>query len=213
MEAKSISFNFRARYYMMGTPGANITQLWFVCHGYGQLAQYFLRKFKLLEDHQHMVVAPEGLSRFYLEGFSGRVGAAWMTKEDRETDILNYCNYLDTVGKSILEQLSSPVKITLLGFSQGAATASRWITTTDIKIDRFVLWAGTLPKDLNSEAAKAKLAQAENFVVYGKDDPFLTQEILEEQTFFYKQAGISPEIITFEGGHEIKEEVLKGFKE
>ena len=35
-------------------------------------------------------MAPEGLSRFYLEGFSGKVGATWMTREDRLNDIDNY---------------------------------------------------------------------------------------------------------------------------
>ena len=37
-----------ARYYTLGEPGA--TEVWFVCHGYGQLAGRFLRRFEPIAD-------------------------------------------------------------------------------------------------------------------------------------------------------------------
>ena len=73
------------RYYL----SENFTskrKLLIALHGYGQLAQYFAKKFiDLPEDYALLV--PEGMHRFYLEGTSGRVGASWMTKEGRELDI------------------------------------------------------------------------------------------------------------------------------
>ena len=46
------------------------------------------------EELGYTIIAPQGLHKFYLEGTSGRVGASWMTKENREDDIKNYLVYL-----------------------------------------------------------------------------------------------------------------------
>jgi len=64
-----------ARYFTLGELGPGTRDVWFVCHGYGQLAGRFLRQFEPLMDGTRFVVAPEGLSRFYLEsGRSVRAG-------------------------------------------------------------------------------------------------------------------------------------------
>ena len=97
MKERNINFEFKARYYKLGDITHETKQVWFVLHGYGQLAQYFIKKFKAIESSQICIVAPEGLSKFYLEsvtsrsaGGSNRVGATWMTRENREVDIENY---------------------------------------------------------------------------------------------------------------------------
>lgn len=45
MTEQEISFKFSARYYTLGELTANTKSIWFVIHGYGQLAKYFLPKF------------------------------------------------------------------------------------------------------------------------------------------------------------------------
>jgi hypothetical protein len=42
-----------------------------------------------------IIIAPEGLSRFYRKGFSGDVVASWMTKDDRLDDMEDYVRYLN----------------------------------------------------------------------------------------------------------------------
>src|SRR5438309_1661873 len=54
-----------ARYFTLGSP-QGATDVWFVCHGYGQLASRFLERFRALESERRCILAPEGLSRFYL---------------------------------------------------------------------------------------------------------------------------------------------------
>ena len=71
-------------------------------------------------------MAPEGLSRFYLDAGAGKVGASWMTKEDRAHEIEDYLSYLEQVRAAIIP----PVPLTILGFSQGVATAARWAVAT-----------------------------------------------------------------------------------
>src|SRR5690349_9000283 len=104
MMQHEISFEFRARYFKLGEISTQTKQVWFVLHGYGQLAQYFIKKFSILQDHNICVIAPEGLSHFYLENFQAgsgrkndRVGATWMTRENRMMDIENYVQYLNSV--------------------------------------------------------------------------------------------------------------------
>ncbi|NBY39867.1 MAG: hypothetical protein EBQ66_02935 [Flavobacteriia bacterium] len=83
-------------------------------HGYGQLAAYFIQKFKSLSPTL-FVLAPEGPHRFYLEGSSGRVGASWMTKEARELDIENNLAWLNALMLDFTSKHSFD-KISLLGF-------------------------------------------------------------------------------------------------
>lgn len=212
METKSLSFDYQAKYHILGMPGPDIEKIWFVLHGYGQLARYFIRKFNSLDDGRHLIIAPEGLSRFYLEGFEGKVGASWMTKEERETDIRNYLTYLNTLGNAILDQYEfKNTHITLLGFSQGAATASRWIAESEIKFDRFILWAGAFPEDLNLKGANKNLSGSDNFLIVGSRDQFLSDKKILDQENFWKKLNITPQVITFDGGHEINQEVLKSF--
>lgn len=206
---KRISFEFNGRYEVLGTPGHEIEQLWIVCHGHGQLAKYFIKKFSCLNDGKHLIVAPEGLFRYYLEGFTGRVGATWMTKEDRVSDIQNYLNFLSTVFNEIRPRLKKEVHITLLGFSQGAATISRFATQTDVDFDRLILWAGIFPPDLPPLESHRKLSDKECILVYGLQDQYLTEARIKEQEAIAETIKVTPEVLTFEGAHELYENLIQ----
>ena len=55
-----------ARYYTVGAEGEEPRAIWFVLHGYGQLAGSFVRFFADIATAGTVVVAPEALNRFYL---------------------------------------------------------------------------------------------------------------------------------------------------
>ena len=93
-------------------------KIWMVFHGYGQLAKYFIKKFDCLVTAGDVVVALEGLSRAYINGFTGRVGASWMTKEDRLIEIEDYQAYISQIHSAVLERFGNQ-KVTVLGFSSG----------------------------------------------------------------------------------------------
>ena len=187
---------------------ASCKEVWFVLHGQGQLAKYFLEKFKPLANYQRMIIAPEGLARYYLNGFSGRVGASWMTKEGRLTDISNYLNFLTAIYEQVIHNPGN-CKITVLGFSQGAATASRWILGNQLKFDKLILWAGLFPPDLDFKKGQEKLNNLEVHNVYGVKDEFLTDERIQEQFHLADKLGVALKTTTFSGGHEIHLETLK----
>lgn len=157
-------------------------------HGYGQLAGRFIRHFEPLADGTRLIVAPEALSRFYLQhptqagAAHTRVGATWMTREDREAEIADHVSYLDVLCDSILAQCGTArPRVHVLGFSQGVATATRWLTHGRTRADHLVLWAGRIPADLFPMAADHPIRRLEIDVVTGEDDPFATQEVLHEQ--------------------------------
>src|SRR5690242_15478023 len=109
MSSNTLSFPFSARYFKLGEINEHTTEVWFVLHGQGQLAEFFIQKFKMLEDQNICVIAPEGLSRYYLEGYTGRVGATWMTKENRLMDINNYIQYLNAVYQTEFKALTTNI--------------------------------------------------------------------------------------------------------
>ncbi len=212
MHSHFLDFSYKARYFKLGEINQQTQWVWFVCHGYGQLAEYFLRKFKVLDNGEHCIIAPEGLSRFYMNGFQGRVGATWMTKEDRLVDISNYVNFLNSLYESELGELENPgFKISLLGFSQGTATICRWALAKSITFHRLILWAGLFPPDLNLDLGKTKFTDKEIWLIYGDQDQFLTPERLQTQKELALKLAVEPQQLVFGGGHEIDENILKNF--
>lgn len=214
MQEHSVNFLFTARYFKLGSITPDTRHIWIVLHGYGQLARYFIKKFNALDDGQTCVLAPEGLSRFYVEDIatrmhtgSTRVGATWMTRENRLMDIGNYMEYLTAIYEAeVKPQVHVPV--TILGFSQGAATASRWILDNRIQFTRLILWAGIVPHDMDFIQGQTVLSKKEFLLVYGDQDPYLNTERLNELNVLTKKLGVEPTLISFHGGHDIDEKTL-----
>ena len=199
-----------ARYCQLGEL-ATARQLWIVCHGYGQLAPYFIRHFRLAVEQVPgtVVVAPEGLSRFYLQGNGGRVGATWMTSEDRLTEIEDFSAYLDTLLQRLLPACPPDVQVVVLGFSQGATTASRWLLRGGFTPAHLVLWAGTFPEDVDPASAAALLTRLPRLsVVCGDSDSYLSEQRITAQLELLRQHGARPEMLWFAGRHELNQPLL-----
>ena len=205
---KSIGFTFKARYFENGVSINDTKAIWFVFHGYSQLAFFFIRKFDLLKKHHIRVIAPEGLSRFYLKESQGRVGASWMTREDRLTDIENYINYTNAIYQAVLSEYPAPPEIHVLGFSQGAATACRWVLSKKIDFKSLILWAGLFPPDLDFAKGREFLSNRKVNFIYGRKDPYLTDERFQEYHQLNKKLGVAPKVWEFDGGHDIDGEIL-----
>ncbi|MCF8262563.1 MAG: hypothetical protein K9J12_17435 [Melioribacteraceae bacterium] len=196
----------------MGEINTNTQNVWYLFHGYGQLAKYFLNNFKTFHDKHTILIAPEGLHRFYLNGFSGRVGASWMTKEERETDIRNQINYLNSLHEKISKIAPENANYHILGFSQGVATAGRWLANSELKIKSFVQYAGGFPNDIDNIKIDAKLNNVKYLICLGNEDEFINQESLRKEEKFLSDFNPNLEIIIFDGGHEIKKETLEIIK-
>jgi len=196
-----------ARYQQLGEATAATRQLWVVLHGYGQLAEYFIRHFRSLHEAASastVIVAPEALSRFYLNGTSGRIGASWMTRADRLAEISDQAGYLSALLQPLLA--AAPLAdIIVLGFSQGTATASRWLNSlagsTGWRPSRLILWAGDFPAD--TLPAADLLPGLPVDVVCGLEDEYISPEQFRQQATTLENHGAVVRAFSFAGGHKL----------
>jgi predicted esterase len=205
-----------ARYHTLGlAAGGAPRQLWIVCHGYGQLAARFLRHFETIDDGTRLIVAPEGLSRFYLGNDEGshvdaKVGATWMTREDRLSQIADYVRYLDTLYRHVFAAIErQSARVVVLGFSQGAATAARWTALGRVRPDALVLWGAPAPPDLDLADAARAWSGTRVTLVYGRADPLHGEARALVEAERLRAAGIAPELLGFDGGHVLVADVLE----
>ena len=213
MEAREVAIEVprTARYYVAGGGDVPPGECWVVLHGYGQLAGRFVRHFAPLAGPARLVVAPEALSRFYLEGrthAAARVGATWMTREDRLHEIADQRRYLDRVCDDALARWPGAApRLVVVGFSQGAATAVRWAGAAARPIDRIIAWAGTLPQELDAKAA-ASLAGRLTMLA-GLHDEVTPPDRIREELARLETLGLTVPVRWYEGGHRIDAAVLR----
>jgi predicted esterase len=204
-----------ARYHTLGTPGRDIDDVWFVCHGYGQLAADFIQEFETIAADHRLIVAPEALSRFYLAegtGFHGpdaKIGATWMTRADRETEIADYVAYLDDLYDHVFTACDRDrARVTVLGFSQGGATANRWVTRGRVRTDRLLMWGALLAADSDLNQAAEFFRSVALTIIYGTRDQYAEEGMIARYEKLLRDSAIPYRLLTFEGGHRMDRETL-----
>lgn len=217
-----------ARFFQVGEVSPTTSQVWFACHGYRQLAGRFVHRFVGLRDLGVVVAAPEALSRFYIDptpgrhGAEARVGASWMTRADRASEIADYVGYLDRLADAVLGregeqaqergelpehgQAGRPTTTVAMGFSQGVHTVARWAVLGRTPVDELVLWGAYLPRDLPVDE---RLARSRLTLVFGEDDPTADSALAREQDERMDAAGIRPRRVSYPGGHRVAPEVVR----
>lgn len=214
MEHHHIEVPKTARYFTLGPTGEGLGDVWYVCHGYRQLAGRFIRRFARLDDGSRRIIAPEGLSRFYVDpterahGPADRVGAAWMTRDDREVEIQDYVRYLDLVAAKEESELAERPRRVVVGFSQGVHTACRWTILGSLAPEALILWGAYPPRDLDAALTREKLSSTRLVLVRGTADRYTSEERQAEQEAWLTQEGIPFQAFTHPGGHEIDRDLL-----
>ena len=198
-----------ARVFTLGNVESS-TVIWIVLHGYAQLASDFLNDFKSLVNPQTAVIAPEALHRFYRRGFYGDVVSSWMTKDDRESDIRDYLEYLNTVYAQFIKPHQT---VHVLGFSQGVATACRWIAEGTPTPKNLILWAGTFPTDIDLQLGTSRIRDIKTYMTFDHNDVFRTEESWQKQLDFFDQNQLHPILFEYEGGHKVPKNELLRFVE
>ena len=211
MEERQLIVNRRARYYVLGSP-ADAAELWVVIHGSGQLAADFAGAFEGLVSDQRAVVAPEALNRYYKDtvGQSGPhtdtpVATTWMTRVYRDAEIADYVEYLDKLAAAIRRP---GARLGVIAFSQGVATAWRWVALGTTAFDRVVMWAGALPPDLDVAQYRDRFPARGVEIVYGTRDELVPWIAVDTQAERLTTAGIPFTTTTFDGGHRVDRDTL-----
>jgi predicted esterase len=198
------------RYFTLGQADHRLSEVWFVCHGYGQLASDFLQLFAALDNGTRLIVAPEGLSRYYTNHARGEIGASWMTREERLAEVSDYVRYLDRLYEHVFQTVPrSSVSVRVLGFSQGGATAARWVSLGRAIVDRLIVWGEGLPPDLDLEMAWGKFEDSRLTLVVGTDDPYIDETRLASVEARLMEHEIPYETVRYDGGHYLDGNVLR----
>ncbi len=212
MEQHHLSVTRTARYITSGN-STDPPTVWFVLHGYGQLAEPVARECSVLGANQNLVVVPEALSRFYLSdaqrlhGPDVSTAASWMTREDRESEIGDYVGYLDTLYDRVFEGIDrAKANVRVLGFSQGADTACRWIDRGRVRADHLVLWAGFCPPDVDLTRRDTPFGRMKISIVVGSSDTLATPERVAGLEA--RLEGRDYDLVRFDGGHHLDRNVL-----
>ena len=213
LRSASLTVPRTARYSAFGPAPASAHEWWIVIHGYGQLAADFLAQCRALDDGRRLVVAPEALSRYYEPGSAStaaeaRVGASWMTREDRLNEISDYLRYFDLLVKALGAGMPALPPIHVLGFSQGTATASRWVAAGRVRAARLVCWGGLIAPELALVSPAAPLRNTRVQLVLGARDKYATPDVVAREQARLAAAGFAHEGITFEGGHRLDDATL-----
>lgn len=198
---------------------ARVRELWIVLHGYAMRAAPFLEGFRPIADGTRLIVAPEALSRFYDGALvpgahkDAPVVASWMTREERDAEIGDYLAYLDAVHALVAGRLSHASalapSVTVVGFSQGGATAARWVASGRVPVSRLVVWGASLPPELDWAARASPLRRAEFVYVAGASDAFITPKVLERELSRLRDAAFPFRQLSFDGGHRLDDRTLR----
>jgi predicted esterase len=204
-EYRTVVVDRHARVGMVGDP-ATATEAWLLLHGYGMLAQGILHWFRTAERAGRLLIAPEALSRFYLEEKGiRRVGASWMTREDRDNDLADQQAYLDRVVTEIAGRIP---RLQVHGFSQGVAAGARWVVRGVRPVARLVCWGGTVPPEVSPDSLTRALGGAPVRFAVGDRDRWVAPELVAADAARLVEGGCPAVVHRFAGGHRVDDGVL-----
>jgi predicted esterase len=207
MQSHHIEVTKTARYHTLGTLDDNTEEIWFVIHGFAQLAASYLEGFSALDNGKRFIIAPEALNKFYLKVGKPEVGATWMTREDREHEIKDYIAYLNHLYDLLIAR-DNISKIAVLGFSQGVATVSRWLYLNPRKVDTLIFYAGEPGNELQNPASIAAFHKTKNYFIWGSEDQFINELNIQR----FRDMLPNFQFVSFPGKHEINAGVLLSLK-
>jgi predicted esterase len=131
-----------------------------------------------------------------------------MTREDRLAEIDDYVRWLDAALDAATGGFDpARARLHVLGFSQGAVTATRWLHARHVRglppAARLVLWGGSVPHDMDLAADGDVLRRAPLTMVAGDDDQFATPVVVAEQAARLDAAAVPYTVVRYAGGHRL----------
>ncbi len=213
MKEKRIRYNTTGAYETLNHLEKSTKNVWIVLHGIGYLSRFFLKHFKGLPPDENYIIAPQAPSKYYLDSAYKHVGASWLTKENTILETKNVLAYLEAIWEA--ENIPKNCNLIVLGFSQGVSIATRWVVHKKLPVRQLVLYAGGIPNELipaDFDFLRRNKTKIEIFI--GNKDEYITEKRLNEElkkirSLFEGQA----EVIIFEGGHELKKEIINSLVE
>lgn len=201
MRVLSIPTSVAGRVLIEDAPGAHSGHMLVGCHGYAQNAAIMLDEMRRIPGADRWrLVSVQALHRFYRRA-DETVVASWMTREDRDQAIIDNIRYLDrAVAAAGGDDARS---IVFLGFSQGASMAARAAARGARRAAGLVLLGGDIAADVKDTTS---VHWPRVLVGCGTRDTWYGARV-ESDLAFLQSRGIPHDVVRFEGGHEITDEL------
>jgi predicted esterase len=176
-------------------------------HGYAEGAESQLERLRAIPGADRWtLVSVQGLHRFY-QRRTNEVIASWMTRQDRELAIADNLAYVGgVVDAASRETGREPARLVFAAFSQGVAMGFRAAIATTRRVDGVIAVGGDVPPEIDA-VALARVQKA--LVCRGSSDEWYTDTKFQHDITRLRQSGVAVHAVTFEGGHEWSEAVLK----
>jgi predicted esterase len=132
-----------------------------------------------------------------------------MTREARADDIADNHAYLDAVV-GVVRAAAPGAQFTVLGFSQGGATASRWVAERAAAGDpprRLIVWGSVLAAEVDL-GPSAPIRRVPVSMVVGVRDIWATTARIKAERERLAAANFPVTVQTFEGGHRMDNDML-----
>ena len=84
----------------------------------------------------------------------------------------------------------------------------RWLMASHPVCDKLILWAGSIPDELDYTPHLPYFSKIDTHFAYGDQDEFLTPERLDKLRALAKTKGLEWEEMPFEGQHTVPEAAL-----
>lgn len=212
MIERSIATTTHGRYLLVPAASVRPAGLLVGFHGYAEGAESQLARLQAIPGSERWtLVAIQGLHRFY-QRRTNEVIASWMTRQDRELAIADNLTYVESVvdvvsrESDFSRQAGGEPRLVFAGFSQGVAMAFRAASATARKVDGVIAAGGDVPPEID-DAALARVQKA--LVCRGASDEWYTDAKFQHDIVRLRQSGTAVQGVTFEGGHEWSDAVVK----
>lgn len=201
---KEVSFKTNKTYSTLNTIDKN-QNIWFACHGIGQLSHYFLNNFLNIPKEKNYIIAPQAPSKYYHSTQTKRVGACWLTKENTQLEQRNIFRYFD----EILNQEKPVIPNIFMGFSQGVSVMLRYLVYKKLNVNDIVIMSGKIPEELKKSDFSFLSKKTKVWLSYGLSDPLLNNKLIDIEINKSRQLfGKRLNIMAFDGKHEINQELI-----
>ena len=176
-------------------------------HGYAEGAESQLERLRAIPGADRWaLVSVQGLHRFY-QRRTNEVIASWMTRQDRELAIADNLAYVEGVVDAVSREIARETsRLVFAAFSQGVAMAFRAATATSRRVDGVIAVGGDVPPEIDA-VSLARVRKA--LICRGASDEWYADAKFQHDVTRLRQSGAAVDAVTFDGGHEWSEAVLK----
>jgi predicted esterase len=199
-DIQHIQTSVYGRYLVRAPRGNGPFPLLIGFHGYGEDAEANLTMMQHIPGvKQWLCCAMQALHLFYAR--NAKVGASWMTSQDRELRIQENIRYVNAVVSDLKKSYPMSDVLVYFGFSQGTAMACRAALLGQYPPSGVMLLGGDIPPDLNDLNRMSRI-----LIGRGNSDRMYALKKWQQDLSRIEQSQLNVYISTFDAGHKWSDE-------